>query len=92
MITITSREFRTNQKSYLDQVAQGAEVLITRGKNEAFKITKVTDDDSLMSKSEFYNMIKQALQEVEEEKTYAMLPNETLDDFMKRMEKENVQN
>ncbi len=67
-------------------------MLITRGKNEAFKITKVTDDDSLMSKSEFYNMIKQALQEVEEEKTYAMLPNETLDDFMKRMEKENVQN
>jgi prevent-host-death family protein len=86
MITVTSREFRTNQKSYLDQVAQGTEVLITRGKNEAFKITKVADEDSLMSKSEFYSMIKQALQEVEAEKTYAMLPDESLDDFMKRME------
>jgi prevent-host-death family protein len=90
MITVTSREFRTNQKSYLDQVAQGTEVLITRGKNEAFKITKVADEDSLMSKSEFYSMIKQALQEVEAEKTYAMLPDESLDDFMKRMEQENV--
>jgi antitoxin (DNA-binding transcriptional repressor) of toxin-antitoxin stability system len=90
MITVTSREFRTNQKSYLDQVAQGTDVLITRGKNEAFKITKVADDDTLMSKSEFYSMIKQALQEVEAEKTYAMLPDESLDDFMKRMEQENV--
>ncbi len=90
MITVTSREFRTNQKSYLDQVAQGTDVLITRGKNEAFRITKVEDDDSLMSKSEFYSMIKQALKEVEAEKTYAMLPDESLDDFMKRMENENV--
>jgi prevent-host-death family protein len=90
MITVTSREFRTNQKSYLDKVAQGTDVLITRGKNEAFRITKVEDDDSLMSKSEFYSMIKQALKEVEAEKTYAMLPDESLDDFMKRMENENV--
>lgn len=82
MITVSSRQFRSNQKIYLDQVAQGAELLITR-KNEAFKITKVTEDDTLMSKEAFFTQVEKAISDVRQVKAHSMLPNETLDDFLK---------
>lgn len=63
MITVSSREFRANQKNYLDQVFNGVEVLVKRGK-QAFKITPVTDDDSLISKQKFFEKIENAIQEV----------------------------
>ena len=37
MLTVSAREFRTNQRHYLDQVKQGLELLITR-KKDAFSI------------------------------------------------------
>lgn len=87
MITVSSREFRANQKSYLDKVANGLELLITR-KNEAFKIVKVTDDDTLMSKEDFLNKIEKAVSEVKEGKSFTMKKDESLDEFLKRMEEE----
>ncbi len=32
MVIVSSREFRSKQKSYLDKVDEGVEVVITRGK------------------------------------------------------------
>lgn len=87
MITVSSREFRSKQKSYLDQVAQGIELLVTR-KNESFKVIKVTEDDTLMSKEAFFARIERAIADVKEGKTYTMKPNESLDDFLNRMEVE----
>lgn len=87
MITVSSREFRANQKSYLDKVANGLELLITR-KNEAFKIVKVTDDDTLMSKEDFLDKIEKAVSEVKEGKSFKMKKDESLDEFLKRMEEE----
>ena len=87
MITISSREFRANQKNYLDKVAEGLEILITR-KNEAFKLVKVSKDDTLMSKEEFLAHIEKAIADVKEGRTYGMKPNESLDQFLNRMEEE----
>ncbi|MDR0976694.1 MAG: type II toxin-antitoxin system Phd/YefM family antitoxin [Prevotellaceae bacterium] len=87
MITVSSREFRSNQKNYLDQVAQGRELLVTR-KNEAFKVTKVATDDTLVNKEDFLAQIERAIADVREGRTYAMMPNESLDDFLRRMETE----
>lgn len=84
MITISSREFRANQKNYLDQVSQGVEVLVTRGK-DAFKISRVNEDDSLMSRDAFFGQIEQAIKEVKEGKSYSMKEGESLDDFISRM-------
>lgn len=39
-IVCTTREFRANQKEYLDMVDNGNEVILTR-QNRAYKITKV---------------------------------------------------
>jgi hypothetical protein len=68
-------------------VAQGQELLVTR-KNEAFKVTKVAKDDTLVSKEDFLAQIEQAIADVREGKTYAKMPNESLDDFLRRMETE----
>lgn len=85
MLVVSAREFRENQKSYLDQVINGAEVLITRGKKQAFKILPVTNDDTLMSKEEFFAKLDKAKEEIKEGKTIAMEPDETLEDLLNRI-------
>ena len=85
MLVISSREFRDNQKSYLDKVDAGIEILIQRSKRKAYKIVAVSDDDTLMSKEEFFAKIDRSLLEAKEGDTIAMLPNESLDDFLTRL-------
>lgn len=84
MIAISSREFRTNQRHYLDQVAQGIELLITR-KKDAFKISKVEKDDTLMTKEEFYAMIDRAKEQARQGLVYSPNPGESFDEFLDRM-------
>ncbi|MCM1530895.1 MAG: hypothetical protein NC048_00455 [Bacteroides sp.] len=84
MITISAREFRTNQRHYLDQVTQGIELLITR-KKDAFKVSRVEKDDTLMSKEEFYAMIKDAKEQARQGLVYSPNPGESFDEFLDRM-------
>lgn len=69
----------------MDQVINGAELLITRGKKQAFKILPVTNDDTLMSKEEFFAKLDKAKEEIKEGKTIAMEPDETLEDLLNRI-------
>lgn len=50
MIIISSREFRNNQAAYLDRVDNGDEILVQRGKNKAYRITPITDIDTVIGK------------------------------------------
>ncbi|HLV52141.1 MAG TPA: type II toxin-antitoxin system Phd/YefM family antitoxin [Flavobacterium sp.] len=50
MLIISSREFRDNQASYLDRVDNGEEILVQRGRNKAYKIIPITQDDTIISK------------------------------------------
>ena len=90
MLVVSSREFRDRQKSYLDKVDAGMEILIQRGKNKSYKVTPVSEDDTLMSKEEFFAKIDRSLQEAKDGKTFSMLPNESLDDFLTRIEGKDV--
>jgi antitoxin YefM len=63
MLVISTREFRANQKSYLEKVDRGLELLIRRGKNKSYKIVPVKEDDSLMSKEEFYAKLDRSLEQ-----------------------------
>lgn len=45
MLIISAREFRANQKKYLDQVDEGVEIIITRAGNKSYKITREIDND-----------------------------------------------
>jgi antitoxin (DNA-binding transcriptional repressor) of toxin-antitoxin stability system len=74
MIIVSSREFRDKQKSYLDRVDEGAEILIRRGKNKSYKIVPVKEDDTLMSKEEFFAMIDRSLEEVKQGKVTRLTP------------------
>ena len=87
MLVVSTREFRDRQRSYLDKVDSGMEILIQRGRAKSYKITPVSKDDTLMSKEAFFAKIDRSLQEAKEGKTTAMLPNESLDDFLARIER-----
>ena len=46
MLVVSSKEFRDNQKNYLDKIDEGIEILLHRGKNKAYRIIPVTEDDT----------------------------------------------
>ena len=68
MLIISSREFREKQKSYLDKVDQGMDILIQRGKNKAYKIVSITGNDTLMSKEDYFAKIDRALEGIKKGK------------------------
>ncbi|MDR0743681.1 MAG: prevent-host-death protein [Tannerella sp.] len=53
MLVVSTREFRQNQKSYLDRIDAGAQVFIQRGKNRCYAVSAVKEDDTLMTEEEF---------------------------------------
>jgi len=68
MLVISTREFRDRQRSYLDKVDMGTEILIQRRKNKSYKIVPVTEDDTLMSKEEYFARLERGLQSIKEGK------------------------
>lgn len=81
MVIVSSREFRDKQKSYLDKVDEGVEVLIQRGKNKSYRIVPVDKDDTLMSKEEFFAKIDKALEEAEQGNVTRINSKEELSTF-----------
>jgi antitoxin YefM len=63
MIVVSSREFRQNQKHYLDLIDKNESVVIQRGKDKAYKITPVNQKDSLMSEEEFAEKINRSIKQ-----------------------------
>ncbi len=54
MLIVSTGEFRGKQKSYLDKVDNGTELIIQRSKNRSYKVIPVEEDDTLMTKEEFF--------------------------------------
>lgn len=48
-------------------------------------VQKQEEDDSLMTKEEYFAKIDRSLQQAREGKVHEMLPNESLDDFLRRV-------
>jgi antitoxin (DNA-binding transcriptional repressor) of toxin-antitoxin stability system len=85
MLVITTREFRTNQKSYLDKIDEGVEVLIQRGKNRSYKIVPVAEDDTLMTKEEFLAKIDRSLLQYAEGKYVTLEPGMEVEQFLEKL-------
>jgi hypothetical protein len=64
MLVVSTREFRDKQKSYLDKADEGIEILIQRGKNKSYRVTPVSDDDTLISKKELDAIIERGLEDI----------------------------
>ncbi|QDH79704.1 type II toxin-antitoxin system Phd/YefM family antitoxin [Echinicola soli] len=45
MLVISSREFRDNQKKYLDMVDNNQHIIIQRGKDKAYVLSPVSESD-----------------------------------------------
>lgn len=63
MMIVSTRDFRSNQTKYLNMVKAGVNVVL-RSREGSFKITPVTEVDTLVNKDEFASRLRNALQEV----------------------------
>ncbi|MDD3945122.1 MAG: prevent-host-death protein [Bacteroidales bacterium] len=85
MLVISSKEFRDNQKSYLDKIDEGIEVVLQRGKDKAYRILPVKKDDTLMSKEEFFAKIDKSLTEAREGNLETFNTVESLKNFLETL-------
>ncbi|GGI29458.1 MULTISPECIES: type II toxin-antitoxin system prevent-host-death family antitoxin [Pedobacter] len=81
MLVVSSREFREKQAEYMDRVDNGEQVIVQRGKNKAYSITPVTEDD-LYFTPEMLARIDLSIQQGKEGKTTTVRGKEGLKQFL----------
>jgi antitoxin (DNA-binding transcriptional repressor) of toxin-antitoxin stability system len=74
MIVISTREFREKQGMYLRQAKNGVSVMLKSRNNGSFKLVPVKEDDTLMSREEFFAKIDRALEQARQGKTRLLTP------------------
>ena len=67
MLVISSREFRQNQRKYFEKADNGEQIIVQRGKNKAYAVTAVSEDD-LYFNAEMVNRIRKSMNEIEQGK------------------------
>ena len=87
MLVISSKEFRDKQASYFNKIDEGVEVLVQRGKNKSYKIVPVTEDDTLISKEDFFAMLDHSIKDINDGKGIKIRGKEELKSFF-----DNLQN
>ena len=87
MEIVSSRDFRSQMGEYLRK-ALSSEVVIKSRDFGSFKLVPLTEDDTLMSKEEFFAKIDQAIERVRAGHVHSMRSGETLEEFIERMELE----
>lgn len=64
MLVISSREFRQNQRKYFDKADKGENIIVQRGKDKAYALTPVSEDD-LYFNAEMIKKIKESAKQAE---------------------------
>ncbi|MDR1883174.1 MAG: prevent-host-death protein [Prevotella sp.] len=82
MLVISTREFREKQGMYLHKVKNGEDIVLKSRENGSFKIIPVTEDDTLMSKEDFFAKIDRAAQSIEEGKGKTVHSKKELLEFL----------
>lgn len=81
MLVISSREFRQNQKMYFERADQGAQIIVQRGKDKAYALTPVKQED-LYFNAEMVERIKQSMDQVRSGKTRKITTAEQINDLL----------
>ena len=81
MTVVSIRDFRANQSKYLGLAAGGESVILT-SRSGSFKIVPITEDDSLISKKEFFARIDEARKSIAEGKGTSVSGKEELDSLL----------
>ena len=85
MEIVSSRDFRSQMGEYLRK-ALSSEVVIKSRDFGSFKLVPLTEDDTLMTKEEFFAKIDRAISNLRAGNSYTMMDGESLEEFMERME------
>lgn len=85
MEVISCRDFRSNQSKYLGMAAKGQGIILKTRSLGSFKITPLTEDDTLMSKEEFFRKLDRARQEIEAGKGTVLKNKEDIDRFLEAL-------
>ena len=81
MLVISTREFRQNQKMYLDLVDKDEQVIVQRGKNKAYILTAITETDRYFSDPEIKMRIANSLEQAARGEL-TTLPKEDINKFL----------
>jgi antitoxin YefM len=81
MLIISSREFREKQAEYMDRADNEEQIIVQRGKNKAYAITPISEDD-LYFTPRMIARIKESIQQVSEEKRVTINTPEELKSFL----------
>ena len=81
MLVISSREFRQNQKMYFEKADKGEQIIVQRGKDKAYALTPVGEDD-LYFNAEMVERIKQSMKQAEEGKTKKVTTSEEINELL----------
>ncbi len=64
MLVISSREFRQNQRKYLDKVDNGEQIIVLRGKDKSYTLTPIKEQDKYFTTA-MVTRIKESIAEAE---------------------------
>lgn len=81
MLVVSSREFRQNQKRYFERADQGEQIIVQRGKDKAYALTPVKEED-LYFNAEMVERIKQSMDQVKSGKTKRITTPEQINDLL----------
>ena len=85
MLVVSSREFRDHQRSYLDRIDNGIDILIQRGRNKSYKVSQITHDDTLLSKEDFFAKLDKAIKNIKEGKGIVLNNTEEINAFFESL-------
>ena len=81
MVIVSGKEFRSRQRKYLDMAADGQTVIL-RTRRGSFRITSLSEDDTLLSKEELYDKINKGIQDIKSGKGYTVTSKRDLEKFL----------
>ena len=83
MCIITAKEFDADPKKFFD-LAERETVVVTRSNGKSVRIDAIDDED--MPSPEELESIRRGLEDIRHGRTHRMLPGESLDEFIDRIE------
>jgi len=80
MVVVSAREFRANQKKYLEMASPGG--ILLKSRFGIFKISPVTDHDMIVNKDDYLSRIEEAKAELHAGGGTHLNSHEEIDHFL----------
>ena len=81
MLVISSREFRQNQKLYFERADKGEQIIVQRGKDKAYALTPVSEDDVYFN-AEMIKKIKLSAEQAKNGEVKKITGSEEINDLL----------